>query len=81
MSNNKKTTLRYFAGEEEHDSLKVKDLIDSPSGPIKLDSKSGQVVNNWKNESRREKLFQNNRFVSKEKLKKYQRTGKLDNVI
>lgn len=48
---------------------------------IKSRPDSGQVVEKWKNESKREKLFENNRFVSKDKLKKYQRSDKLDNVL
>ena len=75
-----KKTLRYFGHKKETKDFD-KQLIDS-SIDLPEDSRNGQkIVKNWENDRKEKKQFVGNRFVTKERLKKYERRDKLDIVL
>ena len=73
-----KTTHRYFNDKKEEDFSRQ--VIDS-SIDLPQNQKNGKIVKKWKKEREVKKQFVNNRFVSKEKLKKYERKDKMDIVL
>ncbi len=75
-----KTTIRYFVGKKDKNNFSHK-LIDSDIDLQQTDKKDEKIVKNWKNDNKVKTQFLNNRFVSKDKLKKYDRREKLNIVF